>query len=122
MPYADPDKARANARKWYREHKDRYVIWRKEQYKRQQEVRAVVARYKANHGCCDCHNRKLPAEALDFDHIPARGKKIRNIAHMVSNGCSLQNILKEIEKCDVVCATCHRIREIARRKKKRAAK
>ena len=42
---------------------------------------------------------------LDFHHI---GDKDFNISQKVQEGCSLDTIKKEIEKCIVLCANCHR--------------
>ena len=67
--------------------------------------REYVARYKEQHGCSDCH-RKYPAVALDFDHL--RDKKSR-VAYLVGRA-SLDKIIQEMAKCEVVCANCHRIR------------
>jgi hypothetical protein len=42
---------------------------------------------------------------LDFHHI--NGKDF-TISEKVREGCSLNTIKKEIEKCILVCANCHR--------------
>jgi len=42
---------------------------------------------------------------LDFHHI--KGKDF-TISEKVREGCSLDTIKKEIEKCILVCANCHR--------------
>jgi hypothetical protein len=44
---------------------------------------------------------------LDFDHI--KDKKY-NISRMIHDGFSWKAIKKEVEKCEVVCANCHRVR------------
>jgi hypothetical protein len=44
---------------------------------------------------------------LDFDHL--RDKKY-NVSRMIHDGFSWKAIQKEIEKCEVVCANCHRLR------------
>jgi hypothetical protein len=56
--------------------------------------------------CADC-GRRYPSECMDFDHV--RGKKIFGIAREW-NRWGWKTILREIAKCDVVCANCHRIR------------
>lgn len=50
---------------------------------------------------------------MDFDHV--RGEKAFSIA--VRYVHSLDKLFAEIEKCDIVCANCHRIRTQARRKR-----
>ena len=56
--------------------------------------------------CADCGEDD--PEVLEFDH---RGdsKKSHDISAMVGNH-KWETILEEIEKCDVVCANCHRRR------------
>jgi hypothetical protein len=44
---------------------------------------------------------------LDFDHL--KDKKY-NISRMIHDGFSWAAIKKEIAKCEVVCANCHRVR------------
>lgn len=58
--------------------------------------------------CKDCENSDI--RVLEFDHL--RDKKA-NIAHMLSNS-SLEEIKSEIEKCEIVCCNCHRIRTLSR--------
>jgi len=57
--------------------------------------------------CHDCGNR-FPTECMDFDH--ARGKKLGDVSAMVLKTKPIALIKAEIEKCEVVCANCHRIR------------
>lgn len=61
--------------------------------------------------CTDCHH-KFPPCVMDFDHV--RGKKKFGVGHLYSH--SYKDIRKEIAKCDVVCANCHRIRTHITRK------
>ena len=115
MPYARAKDRRTNARKWYAANKDRYRRWRQKQKVRQQRTRKLIAKYKEKNPCADCRGH-FPAAAMDFDHIKSRGKKHKIISKMVSDGYGLSRILAEIEKCDLVCATCHRVRELKRSK------
>lgn len=73
---------------------------------------AVVQQYKLGHGCTDCGYNKHPA-ALEFDHLPGTEKKF-NIMEQIG-GRSMDAIMKEIAKCEVVCANCHAIRTTERR-------
>lgn len=56
--------------------------------------------------CADCL-QLYPYYVMDFDH---QSDKKFHIATAVSRGASLVEILREIEKCEVVCANCHRVR------------
>jgi hypothetical protein len=44
---------------------------------------------------------------LDFDHIDPKQKSI-GIARAITNGIDWDRILKEIQKCRILCANCHR--------------
>jgi len=61
-----------------------------------------------NISCKDC-GKVYPAYVMDFDHKDGK-IKVGNIASMITRNLSLKRIQKEIEKCDIVCANCHRIR------------
>ena len=56
--------------------------------------------------CADC-GRCYPPYVMDFDHV--RGRKRGNIAHMKTY-VPTATLQDEIDKCDVVCANCHRVR------------
>ena len=70
-------------------------------------LRSIINEIKLNSGCVDCEGT-FPPPALEFDHV--RGTKKCGIAEMVGQGMPLDTILKEIEKCEVRCAPCHRTR------------
>lgn len=98
---------RVYSRQHYQRHKKRYI--------EQKRQRLVVYRKKLRefidttkqHPCMDC---KLcyPTYVMDFDHV--RGKKIFDISNAVRTNKALTQIKTEIEKCDLVCANCHRVR------------
>lgn len=60
--------------------------------------------------CADC-GKSYPSFVMDFDHV--RGEKKYGIATMIGRN-SLEELLAEIAKCDVVCANCHRMRTHSR--------
>lgn len=62
--------------------------------------------------CKDCGRLGFP-QAMEFDHVGA-GKEF-NISNAIRWGYSRAKIDKEIEKCELVCAYCHRIRTYKRR-------
>ena len=64
-----------------------------------------------NAPCADC-KQNFPQCVMDFDH--ARGKKLRNVSRMIDG--PLDQLLAEIEKCDLVCSNCHRVRTFNRRR------
>lgn len=56
--------------------------------------------------CMDC-GVQYPPYVMDFDHRDPETKTL-TIANVAKHG--LQKLLDEIEKCDIVCSNCHRIR------------
>lgn len=74
--------------------------------KRKNEILRFVVNLSLEKWCIDCGYKENPAP-LQFDH---RGNKDFNVSDMIRRGHSLNNILSEIEKCDVRCANCHAIK------------
>lgn len=70
---------------------------------RKRQTRQWVWDYLETHPCIDCG--ETDPIVLEFDH---RSDKISGIADMVSWGYTIPKIEKEIAKCDVRCANCHR--------------
>lgn len=56
--------------------------------------------------CVDCGN-KFPHYVMDFDHIKNKEFTLSNARQ---GRYSKEKILKEIDKCELVCSNCHRIR------------
>jgi len=77
----------------------------RELHSQKQQFKKKLAEIKKASGCVDC-GESNPI-VLDFDHI--RDKKY-NISRMIHDGFSWKAIVKEMQKCEVVCANCHRIR------------
>lgn len=105
-----PEQMRVKAKyskQYYHAHKEKAYALVKA---RKERVHAMVKSFK-DKPCADCGNR-FPPECMDFDHV--FGKKSFNIAH--GSGHSIEDLLAEILKCEVVCANCHRIRTTTRRK------
>lgn len=61
--------------------------------------------------CVDCGVKYSPW-VMDFDHV--HGDKLFTISSMKNKG-SLKKVLEEIDKCELVCANCHRERTHKRR-------
>lgn len=74
----------------------------------------LVDKIKADGMCADC-GRWFPPCAMDFDHV--HGAKMKNVSILVGEGASIFKVLAEINKCDLVCACCHRVRTATRRHK-----
>ena len=80
------------------------------QKQRIQEAKDFVNLIKTK-PCTDC-GQSWPPVAMDFDHI--NGDKVKSISRLVGSGYKLDLIKIEIEKCELVCACCHRLRTAAR--------
>jgi hypothetical protein len=62
--------------------------------------------------CADCGQRFFPA-AMDFDHVPGRGKKLFSLSR-VPRAADETMVRREMKKCDLVCSNCHRVRTSSR--------
>jgi len=98
-------------RSWWRQlsKRDRRAIRERERQK------DLLVRSLKDVPCADC-KQEYPPEAMDFDHVPGRGGKLGSVASRVT----LRAVLAEARKCDVVCANCHRVRTMRRRKERRS--
>lgn len=83
-----------------------------------QKIRSYLAAIKNTSGCIDCGSM-YPHYVLDFDHV--RGTKIDNLSFM-ARWYSIEDIDKELSKCEIVCANCHRQRTHQRNNEKKQTK
>jgi len=67
--------------------------------------RVWVRSYKERGGCRNCGTRQGPV--LDLHHVDSESKTA-SVGRMVSDGCSLSELRKEVDRCEVMCANCHR--------------
>lgn len=99
----DLEKQRAKSRAWHAANRE-YV--RTKNRARLAERCAIIDAAKSG-PCQDCGRDDLPPYCKDFHHRdPAlKHKEVRLMATH-----SMERLLAEIAKCDVLCAICHRIR------------
>lgn len=102
MPIKDLEKRRAYRRNWYSLNK---LSERKHVYRRRKEIKLWFEDFKKNLKCSIC-GENHPA-TLDFHHRDRKSKEF-GINLIVHSGHSKEKILKELEKCEVLCANCHR--------------
>jgi vacuolar-type H+-ATPase subunit E/Vma4 len=102
MPIKDPEKRREYRRMWYalNNESERAHVSR-----RKKEIKKWFIEYKESLKCIKC-GENHPA-TLDFHH-KNRKDKLFGINTKVHAGYSIDKIKKEIEKCEVLCANCHR--------------
>jgi hypothetical protein len=81
-------------------------------------LRELINGYKESQGCVECKCRH-PHYLLDFDHLDG-DKKINSISKMITAQASINKIMVEIKKCDVVCKNHHAERTHKKRQLSRA--
>lgn len=104
MPYKDVQKRREAQKRYYYKN---ILLYRNKNIKRKKMLINFINNLK-NKPCLDC-GIIYPAFVMDFDHRKGE-EKINNVARLVRDGWSKEKILLEIDKCDLICANCHRIR------------
>ncbi len=72
--------------------------------RRRKELREWVIGLKSDLECERCGESDW--RCLDFHHKD--NNKFKSISDMITDGDSKDRILIEIDKCEVVCANCHR--------------
>lgn len=98
-----------NAERLAAERKVKYHTIMKPRYLRR---RRWLNTYKKLRGCDSCGYNEH-AVALDFDHIEPIQKKF-NISHRLCNA-TLKSLFREIRKCRLLCANCHRVKTLEER-------
>jgi len=111
-PETDFGIAKTTDKKVYRRRKCRYC-YRKTKTALKQRRRGWIDGYKKEKGCIKC-GIKDP-RVLDFHHL--RDKKF-SISEYYYYQFGLENVKKEMEKCIVICANCHRVLHFEKKREK----
>lgn len=106
MPYADVSSQKKAQHESYLRNKDSYKQRRTD---RRTMLRKLVDDLKAQTPCLDC-GIHYPAYVTDYHHRDPEMKD-QSISKLVADLRAVDRILAEIDKCDLLCANCHRIRE-----------
>ncbi len=85
----------------YKNRSDLYAAQKRHRVK----IRQKLLEYLSVRECVDC--REKDPIVLEFDHRD-RKDKFKIVVKMLSGHYSWESVLKEIKKCDVRCANCHR--------------
>ena len=92
---------------WYNPfmpYKDRTKLY-EAQKRHRIKIRAKLLDFLSDKSCLDCgENDPI---VLDFDHISSKNK-FKIIGKMLSGHYSWESIEREIKKCEIRCANCHR--------------
>jgi len=102
VPHRDRERQREAERRWYLANRDKVI---EKKRRKRDRLREHVRRLKEQ-PCADC-GVAYPYYVMDFDHV--RGVKLADIHELVLRNATTR-LMAELEKCDVVCANCHRIR------------
>ena len=111
MPYSDPEAQKAAQRRHYEANTATYKARATRNKLSARQIRIEFVRAQKDRPCADCGGRFHYA-VMEFDHV--RGAKLGNVATMAHKGVSLERLKTEIEKCELVCANCHRLRTWSR--------
>jgi hypothetical protein len=102
LGYTDKEKQAEYSRRHYLKNKEKY---RSSEKKVEQDRQERFRQYKATLSCEKCGGAH-PA-FIQFHHRDPSAKKA-NIAR-VAAAWPWERLMKEIEKCDILCANCHLI-------------
>lgn len=91
--------------KWYRDNRDR----RKRAANLRNQRRKWVVVEHFGEECHDCKQSFLPC-VYDFHHLDPTKKDVNPSQAMTM---SLERMWKELDKCIMLCANCHRLRHFA---------
>lgn len=80
-------------------------------------LQLLLLDYLEERKCKDCGEGD--PVVLEFDHV--RGKKVGHVSQLLLGGASWKTLEREMSKCEVVCANCHRKRTAKRGKYWRVA-
>lgn len=72
---------------------------------RRREIKKQAVEYLGGE-CVDCHLRTHRVEVYDFHHRDPTGKDFS----IGKQAKSFSKIKSELDKCELLCATCHRLR------------
>jgi len=96
------------SKRYYDENREHHVkVITKRKTKTIFENRQKLFEFFKTNPCIDCGNDN--PIVLDFDHRDDV-EKVGGVGEILNRACSWETVQKEMEKCDVRCANCHRIR------------
>lgn len=104
-PESDFGVALTTAKKVYRRHKCRFC-YRLTKHALKDKYHDWLNSYKKEHKCSKC--KIADYRVLEFHHLNSREKEF-SISESFYNNFGLERIRKEVAKCVILCANCHRI-------------
>jgi len=95
----------ARSKKFYEDHPDYRSNVATSHANLVKRLREIAFNHLVSHPCLDCGESDIVF--LDFDHI--KDKKF-NISRAIQHGCPIDRFIKEMEKCEIRCVKCHRLK------------
>ncbi len=102
MPRVSKEANRAYQKKWYEANKE---IHKQRVARQKKRSRDWFNEYKQGLSCARCGEADIAC--LDFHHTDPTTKEFA-IGVGAHRGRSVETLLAEIAKCEVICANCHR--------------
>lgn len=98
---------RAVQKRWYLKNRARHVanVNQRQRATEAEIIKRIIAHLR-DHPCVDCGETN--PVLLEFDHV--RGHKVNSVCNLMRRGSSWKKIQVEIQKCDVRCCRCHRLK------------
>lgn len=93
-------------------YRDNSEYYKRKSREKKKNISEIIKKIKSETPCFDC-GQKYPYYVMDFDHISDKKIEISKI----SNKGSLSLFKTELDKCQIVCSNCHRIRTYNRKTK-----
>jgi hypothetical protein len=99
---------------WYTRNKEAHLA--KKNVRRSAKRNFINQQKIDNPYCTDC-GLEYPSFILEFDHLP-EFKKSFSLSDAGHDDRTIEEILEEIAKCEIVCSNCHRFRTEMRKAEK----
>lgn len=103
MPYKDKNEQKEAQKRHYRKNKEKFL--NRNTIRRKERKEWFKTEIMTKLSCSTCSENDIAC--LDFHHID-RTSKEENVTKMLNDHRSKESILREIEKCVVLCSNCHR--------------
>jgi hypothetical protein len=107
MAYKDPNKQREYQKEWIRKNNTQKEKNKTNGRNRKKLIAEKMFNYKLSIGKCYSCNTYDHPHCLDFHHLGEEEKK-DTICALVGGGYKWEKIEEEMNKCILLCSSCHR--------------
>ena len=83
---------------------DQKARYQKNNRDRRTKMRNYMLSHLSKSVCAKCGESDI--RVLEYNHI--RGKKSKGISCIINDSNSIEELQREMDKCEVICANCHR--------------